>query len=150
MGTVIYKFRGRPWSDPHLWTVQPPDSEPGPPPDSPFLPDSRRIGAAYHLLFGEQRACRWGIGACRPKSKCPLYRSRFLGQFLILFSPTSWSRRPEIVAPEPSVCVDCSAIINNASSGRFTPPARVARRLVPEPACDGTTVQSATRCCSAR
>ena len=78
-----------------------------------------------------------------------VYRSRFLGQFLILFSPTSWSRRSEIVTPEPIVCVDCSAIINNALSSRVMPPPRVGCPLAPARACDGPTVQSTTACCSA-
>jgi len=42
---------------------------PVPSPESPFLPDSSRIVAAYHLLFGEQRARRWRNGAAHPKSK---------------------------------------------------------------------------------
>jgi hypothetical protein len=45
-----------------------------------------------------------------------LYRTRFLGQFLVLFGPTSWSCRSEIAAPEPNVCVVFSSIVNNAVS----------------------------------
>jgi hypothetical protein len=45
-----------------------------------------------------------------------MYRTRFLGQFLVLFGPTSWSCRSEIAAPEPNVCVVFSSIVNNAVS----------------------------------